>query len=267
MTRTKKPRPRTTERSSVSRVTKRMWRRYLRRFCQVVGVLAMIFAAVYAVYRHATTSPQYVVPEVVVRGARTLSAEAIVAHSGITNEDRIFQIPVERVCQQLEALPRVKSCCVERFLPNKVRITIQERVAAATLLVRGRLFEIDNECFVLDELALGDECPGPLISGADSMQPAVGKRLESAVLQVSLRVSEEFSRTDMSKDVTVAEIAAVSVNDIRMYCDELPFEVRWGRGDAHLQARRLDIWWEQVGAMSDFRQYVDLRFGRDVACM
>jgi len=51
-----------------------------------------------------------------------------------------------------------------------------------------------------------------------------------------------------------------------MYCDELQFEIRWGRDDVVQQARNLDVLWQQRGADLPCTSYLDLRFGQDLAC-
>ncbi len=70
----------------------------------------------------------------------------------------------------------------------------------------------------------------------------------------------------MASVTPVDELAVYDDNDIRMYCATLPFEIRWGRGDYDVQARRLDILWQELEGRLPCTEYLDLRFGRDLAC-
>ncbi|HIJ66215.1 MAG TPA: hypothetical protein HPP77_09735 [Candidatus Hydrogenedentes bacterium] len=74
----------------------------------------------------------------------------------------------------------------------------------------------------------------------------------------------------MAGHVTVSEIAAPHEDHIRMYCDELPFEIRWGRRDFVNEAHRLDLIWRETGHMERVdppcQEYLDLRFGNEPVC-
>ena len=51
-----------------------------------------------------------------------------------------------------------------------------------------------------------------------------------------------------------------------MYCDELGFEIRWGRDHIDKQSKKLGIFWSNQNKNVSCKEYVDLRFGNDVAC-
>lgn len=70
----------------------------------------------------------------------------------------------------------------------------------------------------------------------------------------------------MAAQVNVSEISAARANEILMYCEELPFEIRWGRGDPVAQAERLDFLWNAKGGHLECAEYLDLRFDNDLVC-
>lgn len=223
--------------------------------------------AAYAFYEYVAESEYFRVRTICVAGAETLDGEAIAARSELTTADNILFVKADAVAARVASLPYVKSCTVARVFPGVVEIALTERKAAATLLVHNRSFAVDAEGVVLEELAASDPHPGPFITevpGLDVVE--VGQDLDLASLDKGLSVLEAFATTAMAKEVTVAEIAAHRENDVRMYCDELSFEIRWGRGDLEAQAKRLDMLWAHKGKDLDCDEYCDLRFGRDVAC-
>lgn len=203
-----------------------------------------------------------------IRGANVLNEYDIARASGITRKDNLLLLDTGAVRERILAMPYVKSCEVRRFFPDVVLIDIKERTPVATIVSRNRACVIDADLVVLGPLA-DDAAPcGPYISevpGLGSVEP--GQQLDSLLpLKEAIAVWAAFATTKMSKEVTVSEIAAYAVNDIRMYCDELPYEVRWGRGAFDVQARRLDVLWEEKKGKIECKEYLDLRFGRDLAC-
>jgi len=206
-------------------------------------------------------------------GAEVLEEDHIAEASGVTNIDNTLLLNTLTVRSRVEALPYVEYCRVERVFPDTVVIRVEERVAVATLMVHNQLFELDAEGVVLRQLEPQARYPGPMITQLPDMGTVEpGQRLSDSALQDALAIWQEFSAIPMAGEVTVSEIAAPNRNNIRMYCDELPFELRWGRrGDPdenrfQLQAQRLQLLWDEKEGQLDCEEYLDLRFDRDLAC-
>ena len=229
--------------------------------------LALIGVFGLGTYVYAKAEPCFRVQTIRVEGADKLQEDAIIAQSGVSNEDCLLFLDAGAVRDRVAAIPYVRSCRVMRYFPNKLVIGIQERVALATLMVENRLFEIDDEGNVLRELPRDKGHVGPFITNvADLGYVEAGQQLNQRALMKALAVWCAFSRTAMARDVTVSEISAAQENRIRMYCDELNFEIRWGRDNIDKQAKKLDIFWSSQNKNVHCKDYVDLRFGNDVAC-
>ncbi|MCX5757381.1 MAG: hypothetical protein NTU83_02505, partial [Candidatus Hydrogenedentes bacterium] len=158
-------------------------------------------------------------------------------------------------------------CKVTRHFPDCVASTVEEHMALATLMVNNRLFEVDDVGNVLRELEPDKPHVGPFITNADALgyvEP--GKKLDNHPVACALAVWRAFSQTAMARDVTVSEISAAQENRICMYCNELDFEIRWGCNNFEKQARKLDIFWRSQRKPVQCKNYLDLRFGNDVAC-
>lgn len=243
---------------------KRAW---LGAACKGIICVALIGGTGYACCRYVEVSEHYRVKTIRVEGAQVLDADTIVAESGLTDKDNILFVNVGQVRRRIEAMPYVKTCRVTRMFPDLVALTIEERVAVACLLVRDQVFEIDAEGYVLRALCSGVSSPLPLISelpGVDAVLP--GEQITAPALAEALEVCRAFPTTSVSQRVGISEIAAFHENDVRMYCDGLPYEIRWGYGDAFEQAQRLDLLWTVKNGDIGAREYVDLRFGKDVVC-
>jgi len=202
-----------------------------------------------------------------IQGAVTIDEEAIVDACDVTTADNIFLLDVDAVRERVLDMSRVKECKVTRIFPDRVVISVRERHPEATVLIDNRAYEIDGECVVLCQLPMAAEHTEPYITNVPELaNVSPGERVDARPLWEALAVWRAFSGISMAEDVVVSEIAAVKHNDIRMYCDELPFEIRWGRGDYVTQALRLDLLWNAKDKTLDFDEYVDLRYGQDLAC-
>lgn len=230
-------------------------------------VLSLLGGGGYAFCRYLKESEHYRVRSIRVEGAVVLDPNDILLQSGVTQATNLLFLRPDQVEARVRELPYVKDCAVSRIFPDLVVVSVTERVAEAVLVVHNHVYEIDADGVVLREIPLGAEYPGALITdvpGLGAIEP--GQTLTQPALHEALRVWEAFRETALVNELTVSEIAALDVNDIRMYCNELVFELRWGRGGYHNQARRLEILWQELGGALNCNQYLDLRFGRDLAC-
>lgn len=202
-----------------------------------------------------------------IQGARVLKDDAIIAQSGLNSSNNVLRLEAGEISDRVRRLPYVKTCRVETVYPDLVTITITEREPVATLVVEKTRFEIDDECAVLRALMPGMRNVGPLITNVPDLgYAAPGQRIRGGPLVKALEVWTAFSKTKMAGQVKVSEISAARETEILMYCDELPFEIRWGRGDPAAQAERLDFLWNAKGGQLECGEYLDLRFDNDLIC-
>ncbi len=231
-------------------------------FCIVViSTFVLVFRA------YLRKSDQFAVKWVQVEGADELRPDEISRQSAITTADNLLFLDTEAAMRRVESAPYVRSCRLERVFPDKVILAVEERKPVATLLENNHMFEMDREGVLLKELAAGEPHCGPLITNVPDLTAVeAGMCLDNAVVQSALSVWDAFSRVSMAEHVTVSELAAFDVSEIVMYCDQVPCEIRWGRGDFEKQAQRLDILWRELDGAFGCKEYLDLRFGADLVC-
>jgi cell division septal protein FtsQ len=93
-----------------------------------------------------------------------------------------------------------------------------------------------------------------------------GNSLEGTPLKEALGAWQAFQSTPLTEKMVVSEIAAPSPNDVRMYFNDFEYEVRWGRGNFAQQAANFHDLWAHLDERIGCREYLDLRFGNDLAC-
>lgn len=245
-------------------------RRRFRTLCGAIR-LALAFAAVssigYAISRYVMTSPRFQVRNIRVEGANVLREERIMEAAGITSADNVLLSDTEAIRERVAALPYVKRAEVQRVYPDTVVIRIEERVAAAILLVNNRAYEVDAEGVVLRAVNPVSAPAMPLITNVPNL-PVLepGTQIIEPAFYNALEVWRAFCSVPLSQELTLSELSAEAANTIRMICDEIPYEIRWGRTDFYLQAQRLEALWRQRGGVLPCAAYLDLRFDNDVVC-
>ena len=258
----RKPNPRAS-----ARKPQRRRGRWLLRAFEALIMLALLGVAGYYGYEYVQDNDGFRVKEVTVDGMHILTAQQIVAQSGITLDDNILLLDQDAIKARVEQMPYVRTCAVSVVFPDTVELVVEERVPAASLLVHSRAYEIDAEGVVLKEYAANELPRTPFITNVQNLEfVAVGDQLEQAALHEALQVWQAYETQRERHGVPVAELAAFATNDIRMYSPELPYELRWGRGDYPRQAQRLALFWDQVDKATVCNSYLDLRFGADLIC-
>ena len=253
--------PRTRRRKPALR--ERGWYRAL----ETIAVMLLLGGVGVGLYAVVQQADNFIVQELQVYGLERLDEYAIAEASGITDASNLLFLSTELAAHQIESLAGVKSCTVSRVFPDTVRIDIVEREPYATVLVANSAFLIDGGGVVLRELEPHEAPFGPFITSLpDVHMLAVGNRIESRPFQDALAVARAFKSTKLAEQLTISEIAARHENDIRLYSNELSYEIRWGRGDFENAARRLEGLWLARNQVIGCEEYLDLRFGADLAC-
>lgn len=187
--------------------------------------------------------------------------------SDITGNENILTFNAASIKARVEALPYVKSCRIIVSFPDTITIAVVERVPTATLIHNSRAYELDADAVVLHEFPSDETPPPPYftnVNGVDFVE--VGQRLDHRPLHAAMNAWNMYSATAMAQTTTIAEISPLAEDDIRMYFEDLGYEIRWGRGNVSKQARRLDILFEHLDGSIACKEYLDLRWGEQLAC-
>ena len=232
----------------------------------ILGLLILLgLPGAFGVY--ATQSAQFKVQRVLFEGVHMLDENEILRASQITEADNILMLDGDAVKARVEALPYVRRCEVKRMYPNEVLLRIVERRPIATIMVNNHLYEIDREFVVLRELAPFAVYSGPLITSLpDVVVLDPGTQLDIPELNAALALWEVFQTLPFAADLRLSELSAENEGQLRMFFEEIPYEMRWGRSDFETQANRLAILWDELNGLIPCEVYLDLRFDADLVC-
>lgn len=246
---------------------RRQRRRRVLKVFEAALCLGVIGAFAYYFVQYAQGSTDFSVQRVAIHGLHHLSEDLVFEQSGITRAGNVFRFDESAVKVRLEELPYVESCDVARVYPDTVAVRVEERVPVASLLVHRKAYEIDRHGVVLREYGPLEMPMAPFISGDGALEfVSPGDTVRDPAVLAALDVWEAFRAGPISQHLTVSELAALHPNDIRMYCNETRYEIRWGRGDLDRRVQRLLVLWTQMNGDIGCEAYLDLRFGADVPC-
>jgi cell division protein FtsQ len=112
-----------------------------------------------------------------VKGNDTMTADSVIALSGISKGENIFKVNLGQARKNLESDPLLEVIGISRAFPDKIKIEVRQRKPHGAIAYLGTYVIIDEKGFVLDERADLPAGQYPLVTGID-IQPSVkGKKL------------------------------------------------------------------------------------------
>ena len=124
--------------------------------------------------------------------------------------------------------PLIENVEIEQQFPNTVVIKVEERAAAALIVVPNGVLEVDGQGVFLRRLESWSEVDYPVISGIDVPDTVgPGQKIESAELASALKLLEQ------SPPQLVPQIGELHVNEVQQITLFLTsgVEVRLGRSE------------------------------------
>lgn len=162
-----------------------------RRRSSFSGPLMFVVAIVAAIF---VMSVFFRVSDIQVKGNVHYTAEEIIRASAIEEGDNLFFFDrIAAISRALSKLPYIEDVAVERRLPNKVIITVEESSALAYLELGEEQWTLDHRCKVLGKAAEGE---------TDALIPVVGIR------PGTLMIGEQMETEDQDRE-QVEYLAAV----------------------------------------------------------
>lgn len=260
-------RGRKTYRLAQRRHSKRARGRRILKAIEICVCVGIVGAFTYEFLEYVDGSTDFQVQKVKFLGLNYLNERDVLAASGITSDGNILFFDSDDVVRRVESMPYVRSCEVSLVFPETVVLTIQEREPAATLMINSRSYAIDEERVVLRPYGPTEMPMPPYFTEVEGLEIVEeGELLSHPGLRRAMEVWQCFARSPIGKELTVSELAVYGPNEILMYCDELEYEMRWGRGDIEDQVLRLNALWDELDGRLGCTKYLDLRFDSDLAC-
>jgi cell division septal protein FtsQ len=194
------------------------------------------------------TNPDYAVHSVEVTTDGDLARDAVLKTAQIENGTNIFSVNLSAVEDRLRALPQVEEVDVQRLLPDKLVIVIQERrpiawIASAEANKTGFNYDgallVDRRGIALQPKGSAPEYMTlPIIIGVDTKKVAVGQPIDDDAVKSALELIRECPDVLQSR----YQIATIDVS--KEYClattDKHGLAIKFDPDDLMRELRELD---------------------------
>jgi cell division septal protein FtsQ len=205
-----------------------------------VGLLGIAAAGAVVAYQWITHSPRFALREIEITGNQQLTAEYVRARADLTTGQNLFEVDLSGAREALEHDPWIARARVNRRLPDRLLIEIEERRAAA-LVDLGALYlaDVTGQPFKKADISTGEGSGLPVVTGIDRREflnhsGDARERIERAVAAADLY----RQNPDRPK---LGEVHVDEWHGLSMYTYDRPIAIRVGRGDLSAVEKRLRL--------------------------
>jgi cell division protein FtsQ len=232
-----------------------------------LGVAVVVGAAATTVYSYGSHSWRFRIESsdnLEITGGENVTRRQIMEVMGGDIGRNIFFVPIDQRKHQLEEIPWVESANVMRLLPDKLRVTIQERTPVAFVQLGPKIALIDAHGVVMDMPAHGlKNYSFPVIVGVGESEPLSTRTPRMKIyteLTQDLDADGSHSSQDLSEvDLGDPDDVKVTVSDpqgqVLVHLGSTKFAERFKLYKSHVQE------WRQKFQHLDS---VDLRYDRQI---
>lgn len=196
---------------------KKRRKNYILKFILVIFLLSAAFFFV-------INTDLFSIKAVYVENNNILNQEDIIHNSGIIMGTNTFKIKTKDIAERIMKDPYIKNVQVERMLPDKISIVVEERKEAASVFFLNNCIILDEEGYALKTV---EENPHlTIIDEFDIEDFTIGEKLKvknqevfDNILNVIIKMKTHdlfFKRISIEKDFIV-----VSIYD-KLYCKASP---------------------------------------------
>ena len=158
----------------------------------------------------AFASPLFNITQIEVVTNNLLSKDKVISLSGIKKDQNIFRFLKSDVIKKIKEDPYVQDVKINRQLPNKVQIDIEERQRNFSLEFLNGYAYINNQGYILE--ISQDKLNLPVIKGASTEENNItpGKRLEQKdleKLEVAIKIMTIAKENELDEKVTSIDIS------------------------------------------------------------
>lgn len=201
----------------------------------LIGLPVILFKG----WRQVVDSPLFHVKNIEVTGAEHVSQDELTLAMGVSlAETNIFTVDQERAARAIEAqVPWVKTAHVDRTLPDRLHITIEERTFGGLALLGG-LWLVDEEGVPFKPLEHEQGMDRPVVTGLGDDPRLLGP-MEHAMVVEALEIMTAYSQAGLGKHDRLAEVRIDKVTGYTLVTERDGVRVLMGEGDMNRRLARL----------------------------
>jgi len=168
-----------------------------------VGFLGLLL--VVAIVCFFLLSPIFAIDNIEVEGNKTITKNYILSSSGILYGENILKMNKLKARERINSIPAIESTTIRRAWPNKIIITVDEKVPIGETKFYGSKLLISENGDVIKVVTDNTMSEVPTLEGITVKDVIAGKELicvEEEKLKKYLEVLKKLKENDMLNDVT-----------------------------------------------------------------
>lgn len=164
-------------------------------------------------------NPQFRITQIKVETDGALTPQQVIRFAGVQVGQNIFAVNLKAAQRNLELIPQVRSVEIQRELPHRLIIRLNERIAVARLQTSSRMvgdavFYVDRAGVVMKPIRLSDGTviqplmarSLPVLSGAALTDVRVGCRVESEQVGRALALLDTLQQSGTGVMLEIEQI-------------------------------------------------------------
>ena len=234
----------------------------------ILGVLVIIGGVTSFIYAYGAHSWRFRIEssdDLEINGGENVTRRQIMEVMGGDIGKNIFFVDLEEQKHKLEEIPWVESANVMRLLPNKLRVTIQERTPVAFVQLGPKIALIDAHGMVMElpANAAAKHYSFPVIVGMGDNEPLSTR---APRMKTFMELTKELDADGSHSSQDLSEVDLSDPDDVKVTVSDPQGEVLVHLGSSNF-ADRFKIY---KGHVQEWRQQfvrldsVDLRYDRQV---
>ena len=210
---TAKPKTRRRTKTVSSRRTKTSAGSFVNFFVPLFFILCIMFCIGFLGfmgYRTVTASSFFDVKQIEVKGTNKVSREDIERIVRLESEKNgVWNADLQKIREQIENTPYVKTATVSRILPDGIRVNITERSQKAIARIDGGDFWVDDDGVVLVLIGKDETRPPFFIQGWNRGRDEKAQAENKERVKIYLDMINEWQEYDLAKRVKAVDLTNV----------------------------------------------------------
>ena len=165
--------PNTDKTVNTNNQKKRAYKISLKR-AKITGIMCLMLICAVLIFM----SPLFCVKSIVVNHGEFLKKETVLSALGFSRGDNIFSINISAATDSVEKLDRVGSCTIERTLPGKVTVTVNDMSESGYIKMKSSYAGIDENGRII-VVTKNKEQKVPEIKGVNIAESIKGDYIKS----------------------------------------------------------------------------------------
>ncbi len=177
-------------------------------------------------------SRMFTIRQITVDGLHHVARAEVVELLGLASNNTLWSVRPADLAMRVERHPWVKHAEVTRVPPDRVKVEVVERKAAAVVRAQAGYFLTDEEGYVLDKLGETDEPKLPLLTGLEAVRLLNGDEPTRQAVASAVELARLIGRTlDGRPEINAADPRHLSatVKGVRFQFGTSQLAEQWDR--------------------------------------